>query len=118
MILGGVLAASSFILCMFLQLAVEAQDSNALTLINTVPCKLNVTYNLDGAIHNFKMAQNGDFLEIKRPFPEFINFDPLCEGKMNLSPMKYPPSPSHREPREKLITFAGSDLRVIPVSLV
>ncbi|OQR69923.1 solute carrier family 15 member 2-like [Tropilaelaps mercedesae] len=111
MFVGGVFAAASFLICMFLQFAVEAQDSNAVTLINTVPCTLNVTYTLNNALHTFQMAQNGDFLKVKRPYPDNIDIISTCESKA----LQYKPSKSYREPGEKAIIAREADLQIIDI---
>ncbi|XP_022662348.1 solute carrier family 15 member 1-like isoform X3 [Varroa destructor] len=116
MIVGGVLAAASFIVCMFLQFAVEAQDSNAMTLINTTPCQLKVTYDLGDKHNVFAPKANGDFLKINRPYPYVVNITATC-GNETQGPLNYKPDFSHRASREKLIMLRGDnkDIQVIDI---
>lgn len=118
MIIGGLLAASSFLVCMFLQLAVEAQDSNSLSLINAAPCEMTVNYKLNNAMYNFSLAHNKASLKINRPYPEVIEFVGICKNHEGPLKFTYKPKSSHHDPHEKIITLNGNQLRVVDVSEV
>lgn len=114
MIVGGVLTSGAFIVCMFLQIAVESQTSNSLTIISTVPCAMNVTYiNSEGGLHISTVAKDTGSIRIGRPYPQVVDISPIGCG--NIPPLSYRPSSSHRAPREKILVAKDNVLQVIDI---
>ncbi|XP_003739698.1 solute carrier family 15 member 2 [Galendromus occidentalis] len=102
MVVGGLLASASFFVCMLLQVAVEQQDANAMTLINSVPCSLEMSYVINDQKETGILAAR-DSLRIARPWPEEINFKPQCP---EVKEFKYSPPNSYRAALEKIISKA------------